>query len=567
MKALKIIIPVLLIALIGVGVFFYSTSDFQLSAEYHIKRAESAYDRGRLLSAADHYEMALDKSPDDIDTTLALAGIYTELGNYTKTEYTLVRGISFMPAQTQLYIALSRAYVAQDKLLDAVTMLSGISNPSADEIISAMRPVPPTVSPGGGEYEEYLNISLSYSAGCNAYFSTDGSYPSTVEGMYGDAFEITESTTLTAISVSAEGLVSEPVTVDFSISHVVVDVAFTDPEIERVVREVLEADEGTILTTEDLWKIQTLTIPETALTLEDLRWFSELPGIVFTSVEGFDLTQLNQLENLKELTVAGCRLSSAEMQIIGSLTGLVYLDVSGTTIASLDPLRSLTGLRALLASDNNIVSLKPLSGLTGIEILDISFNAVDDLSPLSGMISMRSINLSYNLLSDIGALSSMKQLYYVNISNNSISSVSALEGTAALEDFDCSYNTVATLEPLRKSTAMKTLSVQNNKLTNIDIVSGMTSLSYLNASYNELTDVPSFLNHDSLIRIYLTNNMLTTIESFVGAPSLNYLDLDYNEIEDVTALAGNFVLVELNVFGNNVTETRVLTDAGIIVNK
>lgn len=80
-------------------------------------------------------------APKDADLAIRLADAYKKSGNYTKAEYTLVSAITQIPDSVQLYVALSKTYVEQDKLLDAETMLGRITTTPFGH--RSMRCVPP----------------------------------------------------------------------------------------------------------------------------------------------------------------------------------------------------------------------------------------------------------------------------------------------------------------------------------------------------------------------------------------------------------------------------------------
>ena len=72
-----------------------------------------------------------------------LAQAYINSGNYTKAEYTLVSAITNNPESVQLYVALSKTYIEQDKILDAEQMLGRRrkrGRESADRCASPKRP-------------------------------------------------------------------------------------------------------------------------------------------------------------------------------------------------------------------------------------------------------------------------------------------------------------------------------------------------------------------------------------------------------------------------------------------
>ena len=72
------------------------------------------------------YETACRLDPQNANLPVRLAQAYINSGNYTKAEYTLVSAITNNPESVQLYVALSKTYIEQDKILDAEQMLTAL---------------------------------------------------------------------------------------------------------------------------------------------------------------------------------------------------------------------------------------------------------------------------------------------------------------------------------------------------------------------------------------------------------------------------------------------------------
>ena len=129
-KIVKILVPLLLatliIASIGWYLFVYDrdfTRDFLLSQA----RYNDIYGNSRLSSL--FYNMAYEHSGRDENVAIELANQYKADGNYTKAEVTLSNAIK-NKGTVELYTALSKTYVEQDKLMDAVAMLENIADPA-----------------------------------------------------------------------------------------------------------------------------------------------------------------------------------------------------------------------------------------------------------------------------------------------------------------------------------------------------------------------------------------------------------------------------------------------------
>src|SRR5699024_7773862 len=107
-------------------------------------------------------------SDHDEGVAIELANQYKKTGNYTKAELTLTRAIS-SGSTAELYTALCRTFVEQDKLLDAVNLLDNVSDPQVKAELDALRPTAPAADYAGGYYSQYMDIHLTSSAGTIFY--------------------------------------------------------------------------------------------------------------------------------------------------------------------------------------------------------------------------------------------------------------------------------------------------------------------------------------------------------------------------------------------------------------
>lgn len=138
---LKIILPIILILAIVIGAcWFFLIARRDVTESIFVYWGEHFYEAGRYSRAVAFYKAAMRFAPKDAELAIRLADAYKQSGNYTKAEYTLVSAITQIPDSVSLYVALSGTYVEQDKLLDAETMLSRITNDAVRTQIDALRP-------------------------------------------------------------------------------------------------------------------------------------------------------------------------------------------------------------------------------------------------------------------------------------------------------------------------------------------------------------------------------------------------------------------------------------------
>ena len=120
-----------------------------------------------------------------------------------------------------------------------------------------------------------------------------------------------------------------------------------------------------------------------------------------------------------------------------AVAALIYLDVSGLGITSLDGIECFTSLEVLFCSDNQLSNLD-LSGLSSLELLWCEDNELPSLD-LTGLGSLEYLYCYANQLPSLD-LSSLTGLAYLNCSDNQLTSLDLTSCIGSLTDLYCSNN-------------------------------------------------------------------------------------------------------------------------------
>ena len=162
-KSIRIITTItLIVAILFLSVWYLFVYDRAFTRDMLLNCARSSESNGHHTMAAWFYDLAYAQSNNSDSVAIELCEQYKKSGNYTKAEYTLYNAIS-NGGGIDIYIALSKLYVEQDKLLDAVTMLDSIKDEKIKAELDAKRPVAPTATPAPGFYNQYISVSLNTS--------------------------------------------------------------------------------------------------------------------------------------------------------------------------------------------------------------------------------------------------------------------------------------------------------------------------------------------------------------------------------------------------------------------
>lgn len=566
-KALKIIIPILLILiLLFVAYWFFFQYRSDITADVFERWGDRKAEAEDYGGAAKYYGYAHNLNPNDTELSVKLAEAYRQDGNYTKAEYTLVHAIYSDADNIDLYMNLSKIYLEQDKMMDAQLMLDHISNETVRAQLDTMRPAAPVISPDGGKYSDYISVSATYAEGTTCYLTVDGEFPSLKQEPYSEPVALEGGeTTVCAVAVSDNGLVSTAVYAGYTIAGVIEDAIFEDASLEAYVQELLNKN-GRKLQTDDLWSIKELEIPDTVTSLTDLHYFVGLESLTAHDIPGADYAFLAEMPHLKNLSLAGCSLSSDALKYIGGCTELETLDLSNCGISNISALSTLNQLKVLNLDDNSINNLTALGKCSSLEELHICRNAVTALTPLASLSNLKILDVSLNSIDTIAPIIKCTSLSELNVSDNKLTDLEGIGSLKNLTSLIASKNEIESVEGIEKCTKLEVFNLANNLLVDISGLANIKTLTDINIDYNDVLEVPDFVDDCALVSFSAAHNFLEDCEGLSGLPNLNYVNMDYNNIRDISCLLDCNCLVQVNVFGTYIKDADEFRNRGIIVN-
>ena len=564
-RSVKRIFPVLLIILILVSIVWYlGVYDRGFTQDILLSQARFFDDRGNHNVAAWLYELAYKQSNNDETVAIELAEKFKQAGNYTKAEYTLSNAIAD-GGSVDLYIALCKTYVEQDKLLDAVTMLDNVSDAEVKHQLDLLRPQSPTTTPTPGFYSQYITVEVKCPSG-TLYVTTDKTYPSTTHDPYNSPVQLVGGeNTIYALAVGENGLVSKLSVFGYVVGGVIEEVTLSDSAVDTTVRQLLGKNSTDTLLSSDLWTITSLTLPKEVTQLTDMQ---ALPYLKSLTIENANLTSLNGISSLSaltDLTIRNTILTASDVAMIGTLSNLQKLTLEDCSLSSIANLAGAQKLVDLDLSGNIIRDISALTSMTSLQRLDLSRNAVNDLSKLSGLTGLLELDLSYNSVPSLAPLADCTALKVLDVSHNAIGVLDGLEKLTALTNLSVAYNNLTDANLLAGHTALTTLDLSNNTILDISALSSLNNLETFDFSRNEITALPAFSAESKLVSITGSYNNLTSLQPLSGLSHLNNVIMEYNAIGSVEPLASCHMLITVNVYGNPVKNVTMLTNQGVIV--
>lgn len=565
-KNLRRIVPLIVTICILVSIGWYLLIyDRNFTRDILLNQARMFDTNGNAAIASWLYDLAYTTSGNDEDVAIELASQYKGDGNFTKAEVTLTNAIAD-GATTDLYIALCKTYVEQDKLLDAVHLLENIGDSVIKSELDALRPQAPVADPEPGFYSQYIPITVSSNHGtlyCNFY----GEYPSIWDGPYVEPQTLSAGeTTIYAISVADNGLVSPVTILTYTVNGVIEPAVFTDANMEAAVRNVLNLDEDYEIYTDDLWNISKFTVPENVTGYEDLKLLPYVKELTIQNARFDSLSCLSSLSKLESLDLSGSRFPSQDLAVLGSLPTLQTLKLSNCGLSTVADLAGAKTLSVLDLSNNTVRNMDALSSITTLTQLNLQHNAVTSLSALSSLTALTKLDISYNSVVDLSPLASCTELTWLDAGNNSISTISAVDTLPLLKYLSLSHNDLTDITPLNNCKNLTELYISNNRIISVTPLNHMSALEVLDFAHNDVYEIPYWEGGGNLRIIDGSYNNIESIDTLWNMNNLTYIYMDYNKITNVGNLANCPNLVMVNVYGNDIISVNMLTERDIIVN-
>lgn len=563
---LKSLVPILLSLLIIASLVWYCfVYDRDFTRDMLLKQARYHSTNGNPSIASWFYDLAYEHSGQDESVAIELANQFKADGNYTKAEYTLSNAIAD-GGTAELYIALCKTYVEQDKLLDAVNMLDNIGDPKIKAEIDAMRPAAPTSDPVSGFYSQYIPVSLHASTG-TLYYTTNGEYPSIAEVPYSTEFILSGGeTTVQAICVDERGLVSPRSIFGFTVGGVIEEVFFTDTEVELAIRNQIDRNDDKAIYTNELWSITSFKFPETAKNIDDLTKLNYLETLEISGQTFDSLRFLTSMTALRELILIDCRIPADELSIIAALPNLKQLTLSHCGLSTIAGLENAQGLERIDLSNNTIRNLEPLAYLMKLQEIDLKHNALTGLSALSGLTDLRKLNVSYNSLSSVAPLATCTKLDWLDANNNELVSLGGIDNLPVLSYLAANNNSLSDVSLLAGNKTLVELHIANNDIEDITFLSALTKLEVLDFATNKVKYLPEWPDDGKIRIIDGSHNEIESLDSLKNQMNLTHVYMDYNKIKSVSVLENCYKLVLVNVYGNEIDSVKELTAHDIIVN-
>ncbi len=406
------------------------------------------------------YQQALNIDSNNREANLALAECYTMNGEsaYAKAIYQSI--LDQNGREAEAYNKLAELYIRDGEPQKAYELMEEaagkVSMSKIEDMYALTHPESPVVSLPAGTYSERMKLEIESGDGSSAsiYYTTDGTDPTNESIPYNGSIILKNGETeLRAIAYNSAGFPSEIVTGRFNITVPDVEIKFTDPYMESIIRQILGIYGDTPVYNDDIEQITSLCIAGNSyysINSSDTLTFDGyniiVNGYSYYSTDSGSLTTLSDIATLPFLETLVVAYQDA-------------LDISALSGAKT--------LKALSLIGNNLTGsdLDALSGLTRLNELCLGWNSIEDISALSGLTSLTSLSLWGNDLTEIDAVKKLEALEYLDFSDNAVSDIAPVKGLDNLQELWMYRNLVTSIRPVTELPSLSVLMVRDNPIT------------------------------------------------------------------------------------------------------
>jgi hypothetical protein len=260
------------------------------------------------------------------------------------------------------------------------------------------------------------------------------------------------------------------------------------------------------------------------------RALAQLPdlGIVVTSSEsGLDAAPGGRFDT-KDFAKVAAALDRA--------IGLHSLNLQGTLIADIAPIKDLKTLERLNLRETKVADIGPLKGAQVLQELHLSLTQVTDIEPLKGLTALQSLDLSETPVADTGPLKDLAALRTLYLQDTQVADIEPLKDLKALTTLYLSGTPVADIGPLKHLTALQWLDLSDTKVTDLTPLTGLTALWWLYLSNTKVTDLAPLTSLTALESLDLRNTQVADLAPLKGLTGLHSINLSDTKVTDLAPL-------------------------------
>lgn len=505
-------------------------------ASLFASQGEKALKDGDIETAKSKYSFALSLKKNDEAIYLGYADAMAAADNYDHAIELLEQGINRISGAEALYLRKVQVYVEAGRIGAAVDFLDGIDNSYINKKLQQQRPADLSYTPTQGKYSRSQDVELTPRKDETIYYTVNGGDPTLSSPVYKEPIHLSASSTIIAISVSKDGMVSPRLTLTYEIDNANEAIVFEDTAIEQMARAALNRPVGDIYAAQlaSVTELSSENAQDDIRSLKDLELFPSLNYLhLYDELLIEDYSSLARLPSLATLTVSKCALNDDTLAQINACSQLTNLNISYNQITSLDAISELTYLEHLDASNNEISSVAAVE-YPALISLNLSNNWLSDLSGIETFSSLTSLDVSGNLISDLTPITKLSELIELRLANNSPNNIKSLSSLKKLVSLDISGCGLASLSIVNNFPALTCLSASDNEIASLSTFKKQVDELYINK--NPLVDLSPLKDQKNLQTLEVVGTQVKDISCLTDLPQLSTLDITDTAVTDATML-------------------------------
>lgn len=215
--------------------------------------------------------------------------------------------------------------------------------------------------------------------------------------------------------------------------------------------------------------------------------------------------------------VNGQRTFIMGSEFYGFLDQIVHasrVDLSGnSTILNLEPLNKLSDLKEVNISGTGVNDLMPLRNLNKLEILDISNTSVNTLDPLHFCIHINQLRMKGTPIGNLSVVPVFQSLGTLDISATKVVSLDAIKDMATIKDLRVNHTSVKDIAPVSSLVNLEMLNISSTPVDNLDALKNLMNLRILLCDSTGISSLAPLDNLAALQRVYCNNTGITQKEA------------------------------------------------------
>lgn len=240
---------------------------------------------------------------------------------------------------------------------------------------------------------------------------------------------------------------------------------------------------------------------------------------------------------------------------IEKLTGQYHLDLSGSGIKTLEPLRKFNNLEKLDFSNTAVNNLDPILHLSRLKKLDISKTKIDTLKGLEKLTSLEEFNCVGNKLKGIAEVKYLTNLKKLKCAENEIEDISPVKELLTLEELDFSLNIkVKSIDAVKDLINLTKLALMKIDVRNLEPIRNLENLVYLDLFNTNITSLEPIRNLKKVTHLSLDHNKMTSLEPIKNYRFITELSLNSSSVKDLSEIKNFNYLKVLNIANTEIVD-------------